>query len=142
MPLSLFNTEFFLICFSVVDPPSLANIERLYHSHYYLHYGHKPGTRKYTDETLVPWFLVGLKPELRADPENLERLRSKMHVPVDSSEGEALARKLGARGYRECSGLRGTGVHELMDEVVAVWVKERPSWTVPKPRRVGGCIVM
>lgn len=83
-PLSYPQTDVFLICFSLVSPPSFENV-----------------TGKWVPEILhhapnIPILLVGTKLDLREDPETLDKLRSRKMTPIDYQRGAACAREIGA----------------------------------------------
>jgi len=74
-PLSYPQTDIFLVCFSVVNPTSFENLSRWVSeiSH------HCPKT---------PFFLVGLKSDLRDDKETLDRISLKGFTPIDKTIAE------------------------------------------------------
>ena len=59
----------------------------------------------------VPFVLVGTKADLRMDPETIER--QGLQSIMTTSEGYALAKKLGAQGYVECSAIESVGLREV-----------------------------
>lgn len=58
---------------------------------------------------------MGLKKDLRADPEAIEAMRKKSLRFVTPSDGEAAAREIGAKKYLECSSLSGEGVDDVFE---------------------------
>jgi GTPase SAR1 family protein len=58
---------------------------------------------QYTGHLRIPYILVGTKRDLRG----------KRGEGVSSLEGEAIARRIGARGYVECSARYNEGVAEV-----------------------------
>ncbi len=106
-PLSYTQTDIFLICFSVVEPSSYANVKSKW----------IPEIRHHTPkDTLV--LLVGTKADLRDDPHVLDELEENGDTPVTSAAAERLASSLGCVGYRECSAASQQGVREIFDYAI------------------------
>ena len=61
----------------------------------------------------VPFILVGTKKDLRDAPKD-----EKKTTLVTQEEGRAMATKLGAIDYMECSAITGEGVTELFEAAV------------------------
>lgn len=61
----------------------------------------------------LPIILVGCKKDLRNDPRTIEELRKTSQRPVSTQEGQAVAQKIGARRYIECSARTGEGVRDV-----------------------------
>lgn len=107
-PLSYPDTDVFLICFSLVNPNSFANVADKWHpeiSH------HAPG---------VPKILVGTKLDLRDNPGEIDKLRVRNQRPIGPSQGEAMRKKIGAISYKECSALTQAGLKDIFDEAIKV----------------------
>nr|ABD65425.1 Rac [Suberites domuncula] len=107
-PLSYPDTDVFLICFSLVNPNSFSNVGDKWHpeiNH------HAPG---------VPKILVGTKLDLRDNPGELERLRSRRQTPITAAQGDAMRKKVGAVVYKECSALTQAGLKDIFDEAIKV----------------------
>ena len=107
-PLSYPDTDVFLICFSLVNPNSFANVADKWHpeiSH------HAPG---------VPKILVGTKLDLRENTAELEKLKQRRQTPITCPQGEAMRKKISAVIYKECSALTQAGLKDIFDEAIKV----------------------
>ncbi len=122
-PLSYPQTDVFLICFSIVSPPSFDNV--------------KAKARIQLSETvcnwltLTQWFpeiehhapnvpiiLVGTKLDLREDIATLDQLRSKRMEPVSYEQALAVSREIKAQKYLECSALTQRNLKSVFDEAI------------------------
>ncbi|KAH3759121.1 small GTP-binding protein domain [Pelomyxa schiedti] len=102
------GTDIFLLCFSLVYPPSFGNIRSKWFpeiSH------HCPKTA---------FIIVGTKRDLRTDPAFLNRLIRKHMSPVTFEMGSELAQELHAAAYVETSSLTGEHVQDLFTLAVKV----------------------
>jgi len=99
-PLSYPNTDIFLVCYSVFNRTSFANVKTKWLPEIDHHF-----------PTLS--ILVATKTDLREDPEKLETLFDMGMTPVTTEEGKNLAAELHVAGAVECSALRGRGVKEV-----------------------------
>lgn len=61
----------------------------------------------------LPIILVGCKKDLRQDPRTIEELKKTSQRPVSQQEGQAVASKIGAKRYIECSARTGEGVRDV-----------------------------
>lgn len=112
----------FLICFSLVNPNSFANVSDKWSpeiSH------HAPGIDIHVVFIIiiylgVPKILVGTKLDLRDNPAEMERLRGRNQRPVTSAQGEAMRKKISAVSYKECSALTQAGLKDIFDEAIKV----------------------
>ena len=105
-PLSYPNTDVVVICYSVDSPDTLANVKQKWIievKH------HCPG---------IPVLLVGMKTDLRDDPETIEELKKNKMVPSTFKNGVRLAKAIGAVKYMECSSKNQQGVNAVFDEVI------------------------
>src|ERR1700712_272179 len=124
-PLSYPQTDVFLICFSIVSPPSFDNVRAKVSS----------TKRKSSDSefanTLLQWFpeidhhapsvpiiLVGTKLDLREDPATLESLRQKRMEPVSYDQALVVAKEIRAHKYLECSALTQRNLKSVFDEAI------------------------
>ncbi|KAI8669757.1 hypothetical protein NCS57_00791800 [Fusarium keratoplasticum] len=102
-PLSYPNTDLFLLCFDLGGSDLLSDGEDKW----------IPEVRKYCPKT--PVVLVGCRKDVRECPPAVDELCSQLD-PVSWATGEALARKIGAVMYMECSAKTGEGVEAVFTE--------------------------
>ncbi|KAH8756885.1 GTP-binding protein rho1 precursor, partial [Hyaloscypha sp. PMI_1271] len=102
-PLSYPDTNVILICFSIDDPDSLNSVREKWITE----------VRHFCPS--IPIFLIGTKSDLRYDQRTILQLREKGQRPVLPVEGEALARKIGAKQYLECSATMNEGVRDVFE---------------------------
>ncbi|KAH8032365.1 hypothetical protein HPB51_024342 [Rhipicephalus microplus] len=98
------DTDVVIIVFSVDAPESLDNVEVRW----------RPEVKHFSPD--VPILLVGNKTDLRNDPETIEVLRERRQSPVSYQEGLAVAKKIKAKAYMECSAKDGAGVVEVIQK--------------------------
>ncbi|KAJ2151836.1 Rho GTPase protein rac1, partial [Coemansia sp. RSA 562] len=97
-PLSYPQTDVFLVCFSLVSPPSYENVRTKWYpeiSH------HAPG---------VQIILVGTKLDLREDPDTIAKLKEKNQAPITFTLATIMANDIKAARYLECSALTQKGL--------------------------------
>ncbi|KAK9378950.1 P-loop containing nucleoside triphosphate hydrolase protein [Kockiozyma suomiensis] len=119
-PLSYPQTGVFLICFSLVSPPSFENVRTKWFpeiSH------HAPNT---------PIILVGTKLDLREDEEVVDKLREKRMSPITYPQGLQMARDIHAVKYLECSALSQKGLKNVFDEAIRAVLAPK---VVPKKQK-------
>ncbi|EGF76515.1 hypothetical protein BATDEDRAFT_14774 [Batrachochytrium dendrobatidis JAM81] len=105
-PLSYPQTDVFLVCFSLVSPPSFENIRTKWYpelSH------HAPSTA---------CILVGTKLDLREDRQTVEKLRERRQSPISYTQGTQMMKEIGALKYLECSALTQKGLKSIFDEAI------------------------
>jgi len=102
-PLSYPDTDVILMCFSIDSPDSLENILEKWH----------PEVKHFCPN--VPIVLVANKKDLRHDSVTIKELAKMKQEPVKSDEGRAMAEKINAFGYLECSARTKEGVREVFE---------------------------
>ncbi|KAF9048210.1 hypothetical protein BDZ89DRAFT_941393 [Hymenopellis radicata] len=115
--LSYAETHVIMICFSVDNPVSLENVE-------------SKACGPWLDEILeycpgVKLVLVALKCDLRDDQAVKDRLQRYGTHPVEYEEGLAVARRIRASRYLECSSKHNRGVTEVFYEAARVSLSTR-----------------
>ena len=100
-------TEVFLLCFSLGSTTSFENIEQKWY----------PEIRHHCPD--IPTILVGTKMDLRDDNETVKSENSvKRPAFVSYGEGLAMAGKIGAVKYVECSAKTQKGLISVFNEAV------------------------
>ncbi|KAI5172422.1 Ras-like protein gene family, member A [Nematocida sp. LUAm3] len=99
-PLSYSNANLIIICYSIEKKDMLGSVEE-----------------KWITEVNnlcknVPYFLVGLKADIRDEAPDSKRSQC-----VSTSEGEALAQKIGAKYFTECSARTKKNINETFREI-------------------------
>jgi Ras-related C3 botulinum toxin substrate 1 len=114
-PLSYTETDVFVICFSVVSPTSLENVQTTW----------IPELKKHNPTT--PYILVGLKTDIRDDlsvcPDNCT---NNCFSSVSYSQGEAVKTAIGAQKYIECSSRFQQNLSEVFEEAVKAALNPLP----------------
>ncbi|GMM38381.1 Rho family GTPase [Saccharomycopsis crataegensis] len=105
-PLSYPSTDVFLVCFSVISPPSFENVKEKWFPEVH---NHCPG---------VPCLIVGTQIDLRQDPLIIERLQRQRLNVISVESGVRLAKELKAVRYVECSALTQKGLKNVFDEAI------------------------
>ncbi|XP_050504085.1 ras-related C3 botulinum toxin substrate 1-like [Diabrotica virgifera virgifera] len=105
-PLAYEMADIFLLGFSIGSPSSLTSLQIVW----------VPEIRKLCPNT--PIVIVGLKKDLRDNPDTVKLLKQKNLKPIPFSYGVKMAQQLGAAKYIECSALKQEGVKEVFEEVI------------------------
>lgn len=129
-PLSYPQTDVFLICFSLISPPSFDNVEAKWYpeiSH------HAPN---------VPIILVGTKLDKREDRETIDRLAANRMAPITFQMGANRAKDIKAYKYVECSALTQMNLKTVFDNAIRAVLDPNRS-TDAKPAKKGTkCVVL
>ena len=114
-PLSYPDTDVILMCFSIDSPDSLENIPEKW----------TPEVRHFRPN--VPIILVGNKKDLRNDGNTIRELAKMKQETVKAEDGRAMAEKIGAFAYLECSAKTKEGVREVFETATraALQVKKK-----------------
>ncbi|KAI9795472.1 MAG: Rho GTPase protein rac1 [Piccolia ochrophora] len=113
-PLSYPQTDVFLVCFSIVSPPSFDNVTAKWHPEIE---HHAPN---------VPIILVGTKLDLREDPQMKDSLRQKRMEPIGWERANETRKAIGAVKYVECSALTQRGLKTVFDEAIRAVLSPKP----------------
>ncbi|KJE90489.1 guanine nucleotide-binding protein Rho, variant [Capsaspora owczarzaki ATCC 30864] len=102
-PLSYPDTNVILMCFAIDSPDSLENIPEKWvpEVHHFC-----PG---------IPFVLVGCKKDLRNDEDTIRELAKMKQKPVTQEEGMAMAERIKAYQYIECSAKNKENVREVFE---------------------------
>lgn len=120
-PLSYSKAHVILIAFSIDQPDSLENV-----------------AAKWIEETNtlcpgIPVILVGLKKDLREDPNAIDEMARQGLRFIDTAQGEAVCQQIGAKRYLECSALTGENVDAVFE------VASRAALLIRDRDQPGGC---
>ena len=106
-PLSYQGTQVFLLCFSLVYPKTLENIEKVWYK----------DAHEYSPD--IPIILAGLQSDLRDNFESkAKELRAEQMEPIPYKKGKEMAKRINARAYIECSAEKAKNLTELFDTTV------------------------
>ncbi|KAK3093374.1 hypothetical protein FSP39_014730 [Pinctada imbricata] len=111
--LSYPGTHVFLMCFSVVMPESMKNIELKWYPEVH----HQMPKAAY--------LLVGTQVDLKEDEKTLQKLQKRRQRPVTEEEGQKMAKKLNCDSYVECSALTRQGLKDVFDEALIAVLRSK-----------------
>jgi len=117
--LSYPGADVFLLCFSIISPASFASVRDKWWPEL---------SRNRPDAKAV---LVGTKVDMRYDPEVLVELQRRGQAPVNTVEGEALARQIGAVSYVESSDHAHTNLFKVFDDAIRAGLRDRQLRGIP-----------
>jgi Ras-related C3 botulinum toxin substrate 1 len=129
-PLSYPQTDVFLLCFSLVNSTSFKNVKMKWLREVR---HHCPNAKL---------ILVGTKLDAREDKDALEKMPPGMK-PVETAEGEALAKEIGAIRYMECSALTQKGLKNVFDAAIkAILLPNKARQPQKNQKQQGGCTLL
>jgi Ras-related C3 botulinum toxin substrate 1 len=129
-PLSYPQTDVFLVCFSIINPTSFANIKTKW----------VPEVRHHCPNTKM--ILVGTKLDLRDSREAIDKIKEQGFAgAITTQEGQNLAKEIGAVQYMECSALTQKGLKQVFDQAIKSVI--RPSvQRRPAPKKEASCTLL
>lgn len=107
---SFFNSNIFIVCFSLVDPFSFQGVNRWINEI----------NQRYSN---IYYILVGLKSDLRDNFE--ENILYKCYEPIETSRGEQKKEEINAVDYIECSSLIFSNVYEVFELAIKNVLKKQ-----------------
>lgn len=105
-PLCYHNADVFLLCYSVVLPPTFRSVAERW----------APEVRRLCPG--VPVILVGTQSDLREDVQVLIRLAEEQERPVSEEDAQQCAQHIGAVAFAECSALTQKDLKEVFDTAI------------------------
>jgi len=114
-PLSYPGTDAFIVCFSIIDPESLKNVQEKWYTEIR---AHCPSS---------PIILVGTKFDLRTKSEVIASLKKQGLEPVTPAEGQAMALTISAYKYIECSALTQDNLQDVFHETIRSVIRPQSS---------------
>lgn len=121
-PLSYPDTDVILMCFSVDSRDSLENIQAKW----------VPEVKHFCPN--VPFLLIATKIDLRSDPQIRQQFARDKETVIRPEEGKAMADKVQAWAYLECSAKTREGVRAVFDNATLA--------ALQKKRRRKGCTIL
>ena len=112
-PLSYPDTDVILLCFSLENPDSFDNITDKW----------MPEIKHYCPQ--VPIVLVGTKKDLRHSQVIHDERTKRKYKHVQPEDGQALADRIKAAAYIECSAKTRDGVREVFDAATKASLHKR-----------------
>jgi small GTP-binding protein len=127
-PLSYPQTDVFVICFSLVAPTSLENVQNMW----------VPEVKEHCPTT--PYILVGMKSDLRDQfGQHIEEYKSKGWEPVSASKAEEMKKAIGALAYIECSARIQYNLKEVFETAIKVVLHPPSSAPIKLEETQNGC---
>jgi len=102
------HTDLFMICFSVVNPDSFANVTQRW----------IPDVKNWIPDCDI--LLIGTNEDLRSDAETLKKLSSQSKTPISRQMGEELCKKINAKCYMEVSAKSMKNVTSAFNEAIQI----------------------
>ncbi|KYQ93522.1 Rho GTPase [Tieghemostelium lacteum] len=129
-PLGYTSTDVFLICYSVVNPPSYQNVLDKWYVELMTH------TAK------IPIVLVGTQNDLRTDKETLDLLTLKQQSPITYEQGMMMRKKIQAKAFTECSVLSQKGVKQVFECAIKAYLENQSDIIKDKKKQQENCIIL
>jgi small GTP-binding protein len=108
-PLSYPQTDVFIICFSLVSPTSLENVQNMW----------IPEIKEYCPTS--PYILVGMKSDLRDQISiSIDEFKSKGWEAISISKAEDMKKTIKAQSYIECSAKTQYNIKEVFETAIKV----------------------
>jgi Ras-related C3 botulinum toxin substrate 1 len=129
-PLSYPQTDVFILCFSVVSPTSLENVQNMW----------VPEVKEHCPTT--PYIIVGMKSDLRdIVAANPDEWKAKGMEPVPEAKGLEMKKAINARAYIECSAKMQINLKEVFEQAIKVVLhpEEAADEKGAKAESSGGC---
>merc|ERR1712146_17573 len=79
------------------------------------------------------------KIDLRDAPETIENLKANNQKPISTSDGERLAKEIGAAKYLECSALTQKGLPNVFEDAVKAVFADQKDKQAPGKKEKKGC---
>ena len=99
--LGYINADTVVLCFPINSPDSFLRIKEFWY----------PFTQEHCPKAKL--LLVGMKKDLRYDPDVIKELSKAKEKPITYEEGEELSKEINAECYLECSTSLGKGVEDF-----------------------------
>lgn len=128
-PLSYPGTDVFIICFALSSPASYESVRNKWHKEV-SHFNPK-----------TPIILVGTKLDLRDNPDTIQSLKENNMAPISTSQGEKLAKEIGAAKFLECSAKTQTNLPTVFEEAVKAVFADQKDRTQNSKKKKGGCVI-
>ncbi|KAN0022271.1 hypothetical protein ACTFIU_004447 [Dictyostelium citrinum] len=128
-PLGYSDTDLFIICYSVINPPSYANVYDKWYSEIKLYTGSD-----------IPLILVGTQNDLRHDKATRDTLALKQQAPISYEEGMMMRKRIGAKAFTECSVVSGKNVKQVFEEAIKVYQDRQLE--ISKSKEKNNCIIL
>jgi small GTP-binding protein len=131
-PLSYPQTDVFVICFSLVAPTSLENVQNMW----------IPEVKEHCPN--APYILVGMKSDLRDEfAQHADEYRNKGWEPIPASKAEEMRKAINAQAYIECSARIQYNLKEVFEAAIKVVLHppSAESASVEKEAGAGCCEV-
>jgi Ras family protein A len=107
-PLNYIYAHTILLCFSVGDPDSFEHVEQKWLPEIYHHH------------LQIPIILIACQTDIRSNTRRIEEMEREGKRVISTEEGQALAQRIEARAYIECSAVSQTSIEEVLHTAALV----------------------